>query len=101
MGLHISAIILTEWLLLAGWFSENNNYNIGAFAIVVMWGLGWLNDKPRWPRSMTFRILIYLGFSLLTILIFFLTKAKLAFLTASLIIIFLIADFARDRSQEQ
>ena len=97
MGLHISAMILTLLLFLAGWFSREIIYNLGAFAVVFLWGLGWLNDKPRWPDNKILKIIIYGGFAGLTILLWFITKASFAILTSGLILTYMIVDFARER----
>jgi len=99
MGLHISAIILTEWLLIAGWFSGENLYNLGALIVVVVWGISWRRDEPRWPRNRLIQVFIYASFGLLTWLVYFLTKTSLASLIASLIFIFGIIDFTKSKSQ--
>ncbi|OQY27090.1 MAG: hypothetical protein B6I38_10500 [Anaerolineaceae bacterium 4572_5.1] len=99
MGLHISAIILTEWLFIAGWFSENSLYNWGALAVVIIWGISWQRDKPRWPGNRFIQVSIYIGFGIFTVLVFFLTKALLAFLAASLIFVFMFTDLSKLTSQ--
>lgn len=94
MGLQISAMILTEWLLIAAWFSENIFYNLGAIFVVILWGISWRNDKPRWPGNKLLRAVIYIFFGFLTGCVFIITKSLFSFLAMILIGIFMIVDFA-------
>ncbi len=100
MGLHISAIILTEWLLIAGWFSDKNLYNSGAIVVVIIWWIGWRKDKPRWPSGRMGLAIIYFVFGFLTGCVFIITKTLLAFLILCLIGVFMLIDLINKRSQK-
>ncbi len=101
MGLHISAIILTEWLLIAGWFSEKGfYYELGALIVVTIWWAGWRQDKPRWPSGKMGLAITYLGFGFLTGCTFIITKTLLAFLILCLIGVFMLVDLANQNSQK-
>ena len=101
MGLHIAAVILTEWLLIAGWFSERIIYDLGALLVVLVWWMGWRRDRPRWPSSRLLRIFIYLGFGGITSLVFIIAKTPISFIAGAVITILAYLDFRHPTPQQE
>ncbi|MCH7662696.1 MAG: hypothetical protein IH859_02365 [Chloroflexi bacterium] len=73
-GLHIVGAILTEWLLIAGEISEDWQYYVWAFIVVVLWSEAVNSRDPKlYPKRVT-RILY---FSLVFVMFFFVNKSIL------------------------
>ncbi len=71
-GLHIVGAILMEWLLIVGEISEDWQYYMWAFLVVVLWSEAVNSRDPNlYPKRAT-RILY---FSLVFVMFFFINKS--------------------------
>lgn len=102
----VSAIVLTEWLIVAGWMSGSSSFYYWAGAVVLVWWLATRRNNPAWPAvGSQLRPLITFVYFTITVVFALIANHWLAYLVAGTILALGVMDamamFNRNREEEE